>query len=208
VTPKPPRTGEGDQPQAGGGRTRAAATTGYRPEFIAALQLFAHVSKAMHERGLSRPILVGGAAAEFYSQSAISTGDFDLCTFQQQALEEEMLKHGFVRPSGPGQMTKGLVHPDLKLGFEVVASTPMDGNFDRDTLVLVGNIGDGAFVVISVEDLIADRMGQFASGTAADRLGQAQVLFDLGLELDRAYLDRRIREETGGDHGIETLERD
>lgn len=178
----------------------------YRPEFEAALRLLARVSEAMHQRGFQRPILVGGAAAEFYSQSAISTGDFDLCTFRQEVLEEEMQKLGFVRPSGPGQMVKGWVHPDLKLGFEVVAETPMDGNFDRDTLVLVEHIGDGAFVMISVEDLIADRMGQYASGTAADRLDQAQVLFALQLSLDRDYLDRRIREETGGDYGIEALE--
>lgn len=183
-------------------------THDYRPEFIAALQLFARVSEALHQRGLHRPILVGGAAAEFYSQSAISTGDFDLCTFQQAELEDEMLRHGFVRPSGRGQLLNGLVHPDLKLGFEVVGSTPLDGNIDQTTLALVDNIGGGAFVVISAEDLIADRMGQYASGTAADRLDQARILFGLGLKLDRVYLDRRIREETGGDHGIETLERD
>ena len=178
----------------------------YRPEFEAALRLFAQVSEAMHRRGLQRPILVGGAAAEFYSQSALSTGDFDLCTFRQEALEEEMQKLGFVRPSGAGQMLKGWVHPELSLGFEVVADTPMDGNFDRDTLVLVDNVGEGAFVVISVEDLIADRMGQYASGTAADRLDQARTLFRLQTGLDHAYLDRRIREETAGDHGIEALE--
>ena len=81
--------------------------TAYRPEFEAALRLFARVSEAMKARGLQRPILVGGAAAEFYSQSAINTGDFDLCTPRQDALEEEMQKAGFVKPSGPGQMTKG-----------------------------------------------------------------------------------------------------
>jgi hypothetical protein len=52
----------------------------YRPEFEAALRLFAQVSEAMHRRGLQRPILVGGAAAEFWSVSALSTGDFDMCT--------------------------------------------------------------------------------------------------------------------------------
>ena len=56
----------------------------YRPEFEAALRLFARASEAMHARGFQRPILVGGAAAEFYSQSAITTGDFDLCTFRQR----------------------------------------------------------------------------------------------------------------------------
>ena len=117
-----------------------------------------------------------------------------------------MVAVGFVRPSGAGQMLKGWVHPELKLGFEVVADTPLDGAFDRATLALVENFSsDGAFVVISVEDLIADRMGQFASGTAHDRIDQARVLFALHSELDRAYLDRRIREETFDDHGIEDL---
>ena len=179
----------------------------YRPEFEAALRLFARVSEAMARRGFQRPILVGGAAAEFWSKSAISTGDFDLCIVRQDELDEEMARAGFVRPSGTGQMLKGWVHPGLKLGFEVVADTPLDGAFDRDTLALVENFSDdGSFVVISVEDLIADRMGQYASSTAADRLDQARVLFALHPALDRVYLERRIREETMGDHGIEALE--
>lgn len=59
---------------------------------------------------------------------------------------------------------------------------------------------------ISVEDLIADRMGHYASGTAHDRLQQAQVLFRLHPSLDKVYLDRRIREETINDYGTEALE--
>lgn len=154
-----------------------------------------------------RPILVGGAAAEFYSQSAINTGDFDLCTPRQEALEEEMQKVGFVKPSGAGQMTKGWIHPELRLGFEVVADISMDGGYDRDTLALIENFTDeGAFVLISVEDLIADRMGQYASGTARDRMQQAQTLYRLHPSLDKVYLDRRIREETINEYGIEALE--
>ncbi len=76
----------------------------YRPEFEAALRLFAQVSEAMHRRGLSRPILVGGAAAEFWSASAVSTGDFDICTPLQPELEEEMRRHGFRRPSALAQV--------------------------------------------------------------------------------------------------------
>ncbi len=178
----------------------------YRPEFEAAPRLFAAVSEAMSEKGFQRPILVGGAAAEFYSQSAINTGDFDICTPRQDALEDEMQKLGFVRPSGAGLSTRGWIHPKLKLGFEVVADTPLDGAFDRDKLAMVDMARDGAFVVISVEDLIADRMGQYASGTAADRIGQAHALFNLQLNLDREYLDRRIKEETLDEYGIEALE--
>ena len=54
--------------------------------------------------------------------------------------------------------------------------------------------------------MIADRMGQYASGTAPEMLGQARALFALCEGLDPAYMERRIREETGGDHGVQDLE--
>ena len=104
-------------------------------------------------------------------------------------------------------MTRGWVHPELGLGFEVVGSTPLDGQVDSDHLVLVDDMAeDGAFVILSVEDLIADRMGQYASGTAHDRLEQARALYALHNGLDKDYLDKRIRYETGGDYGVEELE--
>ena len=182
------------------------APSPYRPEFAAALRLFAKVSEALHLGGFLRPILVGGAAVEFWSGSAVNTGDFDICTPQQSEFDAEMERHGFVRPVGIGQLLRGWVHPDLKLGFEVVASTPMDGSVDPAHIHLVQPIGDsGLFRVISVEDLIADRMGQFASGTARDRIDQARLLLALHPDADLDYLDRRIREETMGDHGVESI---
>ena len=86
----------------------------------------------------------------------------------------------------PGDWTD----PDLRLGFEVVASSLLDVRVE----------------VIAVEDIIADRMGQFASGTAPEMWTQARDLFLLHRDADRAYLDRRIREETAGDYGVEQLE--
>jgi hypothetical protein len=179
----------------------------YRPEFEAALRLFAQISESMAARELPRPILVGGAAAEFWSTSALATGDFDICTPVQPELEEEMQRVGFVRPSGPGALTRGWVHPELKLGFEIVADTPMDGNVDAAHVRLVRPVGEGAlFRVISVEDLIADRMGQYASGTARDRLDQARILLALHPDADLAYLDRRVREESCGEFGVEDVQ--
>lgn len=57
-----------------------------------------------------------------------------------------------------------------------------------------------------MEDLIADRMSQYASGTAADRLEQARILLRLHPDAEMDYLERRIREETGGDYGLEDLQ--
>lgn len=64
----------------------------------------------------------------------------------------------------------------------------------------------GAVAVISVEDLIADRTGQYASGPADEMLDQAKALFKLSQGLDRDYMDRRIREETAQDYGVQNLE--
>ena len=53
--------------------------------------------------------------------------------------------------------------------------------------------------------MIADRMGQYASGTAPEMLGQAQALFALCEGLDMHYMERRICEETAGTHGLQDL---
>lgn len=111
----------------------------YRPEFEAALRLFARVSEAVARRGHPRPILVGGAAVEFYTASAINTGDFDLCSTAQDVIEKEFRAHGFIRPSGSGKATRGWIHPDLALGFEVVGDMPLDGAVTRDQVSLVEN---------------------------------------------------------------------
>lgn len=102
--------------------------------------------------------------------------------------------------------TRGWIHPDLKLGFEVVSSTLLDGQADRDRVhpIRVGDSG-GIIEVIATEDIIADRMGQYASGTARDMLSQARTLFALSEDLDLDYMERRIRYETAGDYGVEDL---
>ena len=117
-----------------------------------------------------------------------------------------MQQHGFVRPSGPGMATRGWIHPDFKLGFEVVSSTLLDGLADREMVQVVELAPDGAIAVIAPEDIIADRMGQYASGSAPAMLGQARALFALCERLDLGYMERRIREETGSDYGIQDLE--
>lgn len=179
---------------------------GYRPEFEAALAMFASISEAMAGKGYTRPVLVGGAAAEFYTASAISTLDFDVCCIADDALADIMVEHGFIRPRAPGHTALGWVHPELSMGFEIVADVPMDGAIRAEHLVLVTNfVSDKAFATISVEDLIADRIGQYASGTASDRLAQAKELYRLNPDCDLPYLERRIREESTGEYGVDIL---
>lgn len=94
----------------------------------------------------------------------------------------------------------------MQLGFEVVSSTLLDGAADRDRVRLFSVGQDGEIAVIALKDAIADRMGQYASGTASEMLRQARTLFGLYPDADLEYVETRIRQETAGDHGIEDLE--
>lgn len=178
----------------------------YRPEFEAALQLLARISRAMDDAGYRPPVVVGGAAVEIYTQGAVTTGDFDLACGRQDVLESTMMKEGFVRPSGPGVMTRGWIHPGLKLGFECVAGSLLDGMADHEMVQIVQVGSDGEVGVIAPEDIIADRMGQYASGCAREMLGQAQTLFAICEGLDLDYMERRISEETDGEYGLQDVQ--
>lgn len=151
-------------------------------------------------------MLVGGAAVEIYSKGSINTGDFDIVTAWQAEFEEELQGLGFVRPAGPGRATWGWIHPELRLGFEVVADSLLDGAADRHRVQLIDLGEDGTAAVISLEDMIADRMGQYASGTAPEMLEQARRLFALHTDADRDYMEKRIRHESAGDYGVEDVE--
>ncbi|WP_430426885.1 hypothetical protein [Parasphingorhabdus sp.] len=115
-------------------------------------------------------------------------------------------EHGFVRPSGPGMATRGWIHPELGLGFEIVGANVLDGNSDTARFKLINTGEDGNAQVISVEDIIADRMGQFASGNAPEMREQARKLFALYPDADKVYMEKRIRQETEGEYGVEDLE--
>ena len=180
--------------------------TAYRPEFEKALRVFASVSEAVEAAGFAPPVLVGGAAVELYSLSGIATGDFDVVTAREDIFEQALLQHGFVRPTGTGVLQRGWVHPDLGLGFEIVGSSVLDGLADRDRFQLVSIADGNRFVAISVEDLIADRMGQYASGAAPEMLEQARTLFSLYQDADLTYMERRIREETANEYGVADLQ--
>ncbi|HET9638667.1 MAG TPA: hypothetical protein VFP12_05635 [Allosphingosinicella sp.] len=182
------------------------AESAYRPEFEQALRLFGRLSEAMNARGLTAPILVGGAAVEIYSMGRISTGDFDIVTPWQAEFEEELQRIGFVRPAGKGRATRGWVHPDLALGFEIVSGSLLDGAADHHRVRLINLDTDGSAAIISLEDMIADRVGQYASGTAPEMLDQARRLYELHKDADLDYMEKRIRHESAGDYGIDDLQ--
>ena len=87
-----------------------------------------------------------------------------------------------------------------------MADVLLGGMADRDMIQVVQLGEDGDIAVISPEDIIADRMGQFASGSAPEMLGQARTLFALCDALNMDYMKRRIDEETAGEYGVQDLQ--
>ena len=95
------------------------------------------------------------------------------------------------------------MHPELGIGVETVASRPMDGRAETREVILE----NGKHLrVLSVEDVIADRVGQsymlgkFPPGTANEfsRLEQAAAIwYAFHDKLDMIRLNRRLLEETG-----------
>lgn len=176
----------------------------FRKEFIQALELLARAFERVAQAGYARPILVGGAAVEFYTGGAVVSGDFDIVAPAEAALESALLAEGFLREDRPGWLLRGFYHPELAMGVEIVGHALFDGHADQARVVVVDVSAGAAVSIVSIEDLIADRMGQFSSTPTGvnEMLEQAVRLLQLARPMDEDYLDRRIKRETSGSYDL------
>lgn len=184
-----------------------------RPKFREALELLAAATASLIAKGYAPPVLVGGAAVEIYTGGAVTSGDFDFVSPWRDEFFAELRAVGFEAPDHPGWLKWALLHPDLDFGVQVVSSPLMDGKADANRIMLVDLTADDPanslkLFLIPVEDLIADRMGQALAGRRIEESmkNQAIMLYRFTETLDKAYLDRRIREETGNDASLPVLE--
>jgi hypothetical protein len=150
------------------------------------------------------PVLVGGGAVAVQTQGAFMSGDLDLYAPSDAALETALLHTGFVREERHGRLSGGFYHPEFpEYGVEAISGQLFDGRADRTRLIRVLFQADKGIVIPSFEDMIADRLGQYAASSQRDhsRLAQAKLLFRLADDLDLVYLKARIADE-GGDFDL------
>ncbi len=179
----------------------------YRLEFITALELVGRAFNEVVDKGHPRPVIVGGAAVEYYTGGAVVSGDFDIVTAAETTLVKALMNQGFRTEDRTKHLLRGYYHPDLAIGVEIVGRLLMDASADSSRVVVVQISEASGVAMVSVEDLIADRMGQFASTPEGVKamLDQATKLYEFAQHIDEAYLDTRIRTETFGSFDLKYL---
>lgn len=176
-------------------------TSTYKQEFLAALDVLAQVFTRYEEISGRKPILVGGAAASIYTGGRIESGDFDVVEASDDLWGQVLSEFGWESECRPGYQLIGWFHRDIpNIGIQLVSGSLFEGKTDRSRIALVPIGESGSLALPPIEDLIADRLGQYCSTPRPvhhDMLEQARLLFRLAIELDRDYLLKRIVEEQG-----------
>jgi hypothetical protein len=89
--------------------------------------------------------------------------------------------------------------PVPTIGVQLVSGRLFDGRTDPQRITLLPIEDGGTIALAPIEDMIADRLGQYAAsdGRDGEMLDQARLLFKLAGDIDREYLIKRALEETG-----------
>ena len=169
-------------------------------DYLALLEALAVAFAEYEARTGHAPVLVGGGAVAVQTQGAFMSGDLDLFAPNDAALAASLIAAGFVRDYRPARLAGGYFHPGFpQYGVEPISGQLFDGRSDRAKLIRINFASGKGIVIPSFEDMIADRLGQYAASNGNDvtRLGQARLLFQLADELDVPYLKARISDEGG-----------
>ena len=138
----------------------------------------------------TRAVVVGGTAAEFYSSSMLATFDIDVIYANAGHIDAILLGEGFQKRG------RYWMNDDLDVTLEAPDHT-LDGDIERVVSVRVSD--DEPVHIIGLEDLVVDRLEQYAFGGARECLEQAYYLLDQDYPtpVDAEYLAKRLVEING-----------
>ena len=141
----------------------------------------------------TRAVVVGGTAAEYYSGAALATFDVDVIYANGKHIDSVLSGEGFSKQG------RYWMNDELDVTLEAPDHT-LDGDEDRVISVQASEDASAGVVhMIGLEDLIVDRLEQFAFAGARECLEQASFLMrsDYSADIDKAYLSKRIDEISG-----------
>lgn len=140
------------------------------------------ITEALRTTGRD-PILVGGSAVEFYTQGAYTTSDIDMIADGGKDLVTIMKSLGFEKIGKDYVDRKNGVYVEFP-GVSLKAS-------EKTRNVQVGS---RTFRIISMEDLIVDRLNAFKFWRSLVDGANALMLLELG-DSDESRLKKRAAEE-------------
>jgi hypothetical protein len=143
------------------------------------LLALALVADRLRESGLE-PILVGGAAVEFYTAGGYTTKDIDLALPHGPETDAAFADLGFTKEG------RYWVREDLDLLFEAPAPAGLPGETAPRTIAEIEGL---TIVILGIEDLVLDRLRAWIHGTSEEdgRWARRLALLHAG-SIDWAYL--------------------
>lgn len=146
------------------------------------VKVAAVISEALKEIGID-PILVGGSAVAFYTEGKYTTHDIDMISPSGKDIEEVMGRLGF------SKFGKDYSNKQLKIYVEF----PSDALGPTEKVNII-KVGTSRLKIISIEDLIVDRLCAFKYwGSTVDGVN-ALIMLELGIA-KKARVEDRAREE-------------
>ena len=129
------------------------------------------------------PVLVGGAAVEYYTEGGYSTTDIDMLAEGGPDLVRVMESLGFTK------LGKDFVQDELRIYVEFPGRC-LQANEHANKI----KVGSRTLKIISMEDLVVDRLCSFKFWQSAIDGLNAIKLLELGVD-DEARLNRRAGEQ-------------
>lgn len=154
------------------------------------------ITKALEDISVY-PVLVGGGAVEFYTMGAYTTGDIDLVAPSGEDISNRLRLLGFQR------IGKNWVNGEVGIFLEFPSSSlGVDEEYNEI------DIGGGRIRIVSIEDLIVDRLNAFKWwGSTVDGVNALLLLNSRILNVDMDLLEAKVKTNdlTDAYQGIVTL---
>ncbi len=185
----------------------------WRRNFVAALQLLARAT-VRQPLGPPDPVLCGAAAVRLYTGDLWPAGCLEVFTPAPQPLITELFAAGFRWTGRPKLADRGLWHPELQIGIDVIGYAQRGLAQPTNTLTVALDLGvtgpaDREVIslkVVGIEDLIVEEAAYLRrlGGPFGEAATRAAVLVELGRagvggRLRAGYLHRRLAWETRGE---------
>jgi hypothetical protein len=162
-------------------------------------------------------VLCGASAVELYTGGLWPAGDVEVLTTETRPLVAELFAAGFRWTQRPRDVGRGLWHPELQIGIDVLEAPESPGPAVLSNILSLAvdleatGPADKNLVslkVVGIEDLIVEQVACWLKHPTGEAATRIQVLTGLarrgvGGWLRAGYLQRRLAWETNGEVAFE-----